>query len=61
LAQDDRLDSLAIAVGYWVEAMARDVDKAMGDEKQRRLDEELRKFTEYVFSDIPKERCWMDV
>jgi hypothetical protein len=41
--------------------MARDVDKAMDDEKQRRLDEELRKFTEHVFSDIPKERRWMDV
>jgi hypothetical protein len=61
LARDGRLDALAIAVGYWVEAMAQDVDKAMGDEKARRLDDELGKFTQHVFSDIPKERRWMDV
>ena len=29
LAHDDRLDSLAMAVGYWVEQMGQDVDKRM--------------------------------
>lgn len=28
LAKDDRLDVLAMAVGYWSESMARDTDKA---------------------------------
>ncbi|MBK8191345.1 MAG: hypothetical protein IPK79_12955 [Vampirovibrionales bacterium] len=61
LAQDDRLDALAIAVGYWVEAMARDVDKAMSDEKERRLKEALENFMSNVFGDKPKHDRWMDV
>jgi hypothetical protein len=59
LAQDDRLDALAIAVGYWVEAMARDVDRAMGDEKERRLDEELRHFMNHVMGNKPDNDSWM--
>jgi hypothetical protein len=36
--------------------MARLVVKVMGDEKQKRLDEELRKFIDHVLSDTTKER-----
>jgi hypothetical protein len=61
LAQDDRLDALAIAVGYWVEAMARDVDKAMSDEKERRLKEALENFMGHVLGEQPKSERWMDV
>ena len=61
LAQDDRLDALAIAVGYWVEAMARDVDKAMSDEKERRLKEALENFMGNVFGGQAKHDRWMDV
>jgi hypothetical protein len=61
LAQDDRLDALAIAVGYWVEAMARDVDKAMNDEKERHLKEALENFMDHVLGGMPKAQRWMDV
>lgn len=37
LMQDDRLDAVTMAVGYWVEQMAQDVDKSV----QARLDQEL--------------------
>lgn len=42
LAQDDRLDSLAIAVTYWVEQMAQDVDRQMAARKDDLLAQELR-------------------
>lgn len=38
LNMDDRLDALALAVGYWVEAMARDADKAADDAKAEWLE-----------------------
>jgi hypothetical protein len=44
LAHDDRLDVLAMAVQYWVEQMAADVDSAMLDRKNELLDMELDKF-----------------
>jgi Holliday junction resolvasome RuvABC endonuclease subunit len=61
LAQDDRLDALAIAVGYWVESMARDVDKAMSDERERQIESALQSFMEHVLGGKPKEQRWMDV
>ena len=42
LKHDDRIDVLAMAVAYWVDAMARDSDKAKTKYEQRLLDEELR-------------------
>lgn len=59
LAQDDRLDALAIAVGYWVEAMARDVDKAMSDAKERHLKEALENFMDHVLGYTGKQDTWM--
>jgi hypothetical protein len=61
LAQDDRLDALAIAVGYWVEAMARDVDKAMQETKEQKLKDALHQFMDHVLGGAPKEQRWMDV
>ena len=49
LAHDDRLDALAIAVAYWVEQMAADVNKNMYDRKQELLQEELTKFTDSFY------------
>jgi hypothetical protein len=49
LAQDDRLDALAMAVGYWVEQMAADADKQLQDRKSELLDAELDKFLENCF------------
>ncbi len=59
LAQDDRLDALAMAVGYWVEQMARDVDRAMADEKERRLKDALENFMDHVLGHKPKDSTWM--
>ena len=59
LAHDDRLDALAMAVGYWVEQMARDVDKAMQDEKERRTDEALRRFMEHTIGYKGPGDTWM--
>ena len=44
LAHDDRLDVLAMAVQYWVDQMAADVDAAMDERKNELLDIELDKF-----------------
>ena len=44
LAHDDRIEAVAGAVQYWVEAMARDRDKAADLHKADLLDQELRKF-----------------
>ena len=45
LAHDDRLDALAMAVAYWVEQMAADVDKVMHDRRDELLMETLEKFS----------------
>ena len=42
LAHDDRLDCLAIAVGYWTERMGQDADRRMEQRKDDLLREELK-------------------
>lgn len=44
LAHDDRLDALAIAVGYWVNQMAQDVDIKVKQRQEELLDKELEVF-----------------
>jgi len=44
LKQDDRIDVLAEAVGYFTEMVARDTEKAADRTKDKVLDAELRKF-----------------
>ena len=44
LKHDDRLDALAIAVGYWVEQVGRDDNKGIQAEKDRLLKAELARF-----------------
>jgi hypothetical protein len=46
LVHDDRLDALSIAVGYWVQQMAADVNQSMIDRQQELMEEELTKFTD---------------
>lgn len=48
LAKDDRLDALALAVGYWVEAMSRDQDKAIESLKDRQIKETLKDFVRHA-------------
>lgn len=49
LRHDDRLDALSMAVGYWTEAMAQDVEARMEGLKQERLLKEMDKFTDAYF------------
>lgn len=44
LKHDDRLDALSIAISYWIEQMNTDSDRGIDRERERLLDEELRKF-----------------
>lgn len=44
LRHDDRLDALAMAVGYWNEAMAQDADKKVAEREDALMDQELKSF-----------------
>jgi hypothetical protein len=57
LTHDDRLDVLSMAVSYWVDQMAADVDVKMSDRKEEMLDMELEKFLENAINplSIPNE------
>lgn len=46
LAFDDKIDSLAIAINYWVEVMDRDAQTALEDFREEQLDLELERFME---------------
>lgn len=48
LKHDDRLDVLAQGVSYWVESMAKDLEKSVDAYKEKLKDEELRKFMDHV-------------
>jgi hypothetical protein len=48
LIHDDRLDALSMAVGYWVEHMARDQDKSVQAIKDKALKGELKDFMKHV-------------
>lgn len=48
LKHDDRLDALAGAVSYWVEAMARDEVKALSSWQAKALEEELKSFMHHT-------------
>jgi hypothetical protein len=61
LAQDDRLDALAIAVSYWVQAMARDTELAHKQHKDELFQKELDKFMESAIGSRSKQRNWLDL
>lgn len=46
LKHDDRLDALAIAVGYWTDRMARDQEEGLRNERAEALQAELDRFME---------------
>ena len=54
LSTDDRLDALAIAVGYWTEQVAQGVDDAVKSQKEALLDEELQRFMEHTKGGKPR-------
>ena len=59
LAHDDRLDVLSMAVGYWVEQMAKDVDLAMNDRKNHLMRQELNRFMQNAVGRKPQDLTWM--
>jgi hypothetical protein len=60
LLHDDRLDAVAMAVAYWVEAMARDVEKGLRSHKDKLLDLELKKFmTQLVVGKKPGKKGFL--
>lgn len=63
LSRDDRLDALSMAVGYWVEQMARDVDMAVKEAYADKLDKELETFMDSIFKlqGGKKQTTWMKV
>ena len=49
LLQDDRLDALAIAIGYWVEQMAVNADLKINERKDELMEIELERFKKAAF------------
>jgi len=49
LLQDDRLDALAIAIGYWVEQMAVNADLKINERKEELMEIELERFKRAAF------------
>lgn len=54
LRQDDRLDSLAMAVGYWVEQTSMTEDEGMARRKEEALAKELESFHQNAFGLTPR-------
>ena len=61
LAQDDRLDALAIAVNYWVQAMARDTELAHRQHKDELFQKELDKFMESAIGRKSNKDSWVNI
>ena len=59
LPMDDRIDALAGAVEYWVEALARDVDTAVRDSETEKLDKDLEDFMEMCLGRNRPEKTWV--
>lgn len=47
---EDRLEALSMAVGYWTDRMNRDADKQLQAHKDEKLDKELRRYMEHVIT-----------
>ncbi len=59
LAHDDRLDVLAMAVSYWTDQMAQDVDSQIKSRKDREIQKQLDKFMESAIGRKPLGDRWM--
>lgn len=61
LMQDDRLESVAMAVGRWVEFMARDSDKAVEEHREQALKDALEHFMDHALGrDTGPGDNWLD-
>jgi len=59
LVHDDRLDALAMAVSYWVEAMAANTDQAVKTHRDKLLDLDLQSFMEHALGYKPPQQSWI--
>jgi hypothetical protein len=59
LAKDDRLDALAMAVHYWIEAMAKHTADAVKESREQALRRELDDFLEHVLGTKPGNPSWI--
>jgi hypothetical protein len=59
LSHDDRLDALAMAVSYWVEAMASSTDRAVDEHKAKLLDADLVRFMEHAVGYTQPKPSWI--
>lgn len=59
LAHDDRLDTLSMAVSFWVDKMAQDADRKMSIYRDNAFDLELERFMEHAIGHKPKGDTWM--
>jgi hypothetical protein len=48
-----------MAVGFWVEKMAQDVNRKMANRKEELLDRELERFMEHAVGRKPRGDTWM--
>lgn len=58
LTRDDRLDALAMAVGYWVEQMNQDLHRAQQSHLESLRDAELQRFMEHAIGYKPQTPSW---
>jgi len=61
LAYDDRLDVLAMAVGFWTEMMAQDAQSKITQRREEELDRELERFMEHAVGRKPRGDTWMSL
>lgn len=58
LAHDDRVEALAMAVGYWTEQMDRDAKTAEEEHREEMMRKELENFEEHVLGHRPPGENW---
>ena len=58
LKHDDRIDALSMAMGYWTEAMARDQDRGIAQEREEALMKDLEEFIGWTQGSSPKSNNW---
>ena len=59
LAHDDKLDSLAMAVKYWVDQMALDADVQIKRRSEAELDKALKDFVNSALGRKERRKTWM--
>jgi hypothetical protein len=61
LLHDDRIEAVAGAVGYWVEEMNRDQDRALYDHRQALLEADLKNFMDHLVGASTDEKVFWSI